>query len=127
MIGRECNFYKTNLSISMNLSVYSCIIDKKLNDDTGVYAISFIDSPANDVDFVVLSVENVHLNKDEKKQILTGVVLKPEQLIYRNSSKLGEHYINFYAEQVENIAHKMMKIGITLHNTAHHQIPLVRN
>lgn len=113
----------------MSLPIYNCIINEDLNDDTGVYAISFVDCPANEVDFITLSKDKtIFLNKDDKKQILTGVVLKPDQLIYRNSEQSGEHYIKFSSEQIEKIAHKMMRTGVSLYNTTHqHQTPLNGN
>lgn len=112
----------------MNIPVYNCIIDENINDETGIYAISFVDFPANETDFIALSKGELYLNKDSKKQILTGVVLRPEQMIYRNSPTLGEYYIKFSAEQIEKIAHKMMKTGIALYNTTHqHQSLLTGN
>lgn len=103
----------------MNIPVFNCIINEDINDSTGVFAMSFVSDPANDTDFVALSKEKVYLNKDIKKQVLTGVVLKPEQLIYRNSTTLGEHYIKFSAEQIEKISRKMIIQGIALFNTIH--------
>lgn len=113
----------------MKLPVYNCIVNEDTGDESGVYAISFVDSPANETEFVKLSQENdIYLSKDAQKQILTGVVLKPNQLIYRNSQTMGEHYIKFTSEQIEKIAHKMMKTGISLHNTTHqHQSKLTGN
>lgn len=113
----------------MKIPVYNCIIDENEEDVTGVYAISFVDCPANEVDFIALGKEkNIHLSRDTKKQILTGVVLKPEQLIYRNSPELGDFYIRFSAQEIEKIAQKMMRTGIALHNTTHqHQSSLQGN
>lgn len=112
----------------MKIPIYNCIIDESVNDESGVYAISFVDSPANEVDFVALNKTTpVFLNKDNKKQILTGVVLKPDQLIYRYDSR-GEYYIKFSCEQIEKIAQKMMKTGVALHNTTHqHESTLTGN
>jgi len=101
------------------IPVYNCIVDESGTDESGIYAMSFVDCPANETDFVALSKEVVHLNKDSQKQILTGVVLKPEQLIYRNSEKLGAHYIKFSSDEIEKISRKMMKTGIALHCTTH--------
>lgn len=104
----------------MKLPVYNCEIEDSVNDITGIYAISFVDLPANEVDFVALKNNRpVYLDKNSKKQVLTGVVLKPEQLIYRNSTQLGEYYIKFSADQIEKIAQKMMKTGVALYNTTH--------
>lgn len=113
----------------MKLPVYNCIIDENLDDETGIYAMSFVDSPANEADFVTLTRQkDEYLSCDTQKQILTGVVLKPEQLIYRNSPSMGEYYIRFSAQQIEKIAQKMMRNGIALCNTTHqHQTPLSGN
>ncbi len=114
----------------MKIPVYNLLIDENENDETGVWAISFVDQPANEVDFVALGKEKkeVFLNKDAQKQVLTGVILKPEQLIYRQSEKLGDYYIRFSAEQIEKIARKMMRTGVALQSTTHqHSTPLNGN
>lgn len=111
------------------LPIYSCLIEET-DEVTGVYAISFVDSPANEVNFIALKEQQkeVYLSKDTQKRILTGVVLRPDQLIYRNSPEFGECYIQFTAEQIEKISHKMMKTGLALYNTTHqHQEPLNGN
>ena len=110
--------------------VYNCIIDE-VDDTTGIYAISFVDMPANEVDFVALRKQSPHttqLSRDNQKQVLTGAILKPDQLIYRYSPAEGEYYIRFSAHEIEKIAQKMMKTGVALHNTTHrHQNALKGN
>ncbi|NDW09828.1 XkdF-like putative serine protease domain-containing protein [Dysgonomonas sp. 520] len=114
--------------MTKDIPIYKCEIEDY--DETGIYAISFVDFPAVEVDFVALSKQKkeqkLHLNSD--KQILTGVVLQPEQLIYRYDDKNGEYYITYSAPQIEKIAQKMMKTGVALHNTTHqHEAPLTGN
>ncbi len=113
----------------MNTPIYDCMIDESADDLTGIYAISFVDFPANQVDFIALhKQQELHLSRDTVKQVLTGVVLKPGQLIYRHSPQTGDYYIRFSEEQVEKIARKMMKTGVALHSTTHqHQSPLTGN
>lgn len=110
--------------------VYNCIIDE-VDEVTGIYAISFVDMPANDVDFVALqsqSLQHTQLSRDNQKQVLTGAILRPEQLIYRYSPQQGEYYIKFSAQEIEKIAQKMMKTGVALRNTTHqHQKQLTGN
>lgn len=90
------------------------------DDTTGVYAMSFVDFPANEQNFVALNkAKAVKLNLNRSKQILTGVVLIPDQLIYRNDTHLGEYYIKFSATDIEKIALKMMRKGLALSNTTH--------
>ncbi|SHG13852.1 XkdF-like putative serine protease domain-containing protein [Dysgonomonas macrotermitis] len=114
----------------MDIPIYNCLINESLEDESGIYAISFVESPANESDFVTLAKQKagVFLNKDTQKQVLTGVVLCPDQLIYRNDPEHGAYYIRFSADQIEKIALKMMRTGIALHNTTHqHQSPLEGN
>ncbi|NDW10064.1 XkdF-like putative serine protease domain-containing protein [Dysgonomonas sp. 520] len=116
--------------MNKDIPIYKCVIDESDNE-TGIYAISFVDFPAVEVDFVALSKQKkeqkLHLNQD--KQILTGVVLQPEQLIYRyDDNSKYEYYITYSAEQIEKIAQKMMRSQIALTNTTHqHQAPLTGN
>lgn len=101
------------------IPIYECKIDESLNDVTGIYAISFVDEPAVEENFVALSKQAVVLNKDTKKQILTGVVLKPNQLIYRLDEQNQPYYIQFSEIEIEKISHKMMKAGLALYHTTH--------
>ena len=109
------------------IPVYECKILG--TDNTGIFAISFVDAPANECDFVALSRHRpVKLALDRQKQILTGVVLIPDQLIYRYDESLGEYYLKFTAEDIEKIAQKMMKTGLALNTTTHqHEKPLKNN
>lgn len=111
----------------MDLPVFNCII--RDNDDTGIYAMSFVECPANEVDFIALSKspDTIFLNKNTHKQILTGVVLRPDQLIYRNDNEMGEYYIKFSASEIEKIAQKMMHTGIALQNTTHQHQSILKN
>lgn len=98
-------------------------------DNTGIFAISFVDLPANESNFVALGKQRpVKLAYNKQKQILTGVVLVPDQLIYRYDDQLGEYYIKFTTQDIEKIALKMMRTGIALSTTTHqHEKPLKGN
>ena len=114
----------------MTIPVYNCLIDENTEDESGIYAISFVDAPANESDFVALAKhpKKEFLNRDSQKQVLTGVILRPDQLIYRNDTRLGEYYIKFSADLIEKVAQKMMRTGVALHNTTHqHQTSLKGN
>lgn len=99
-------------------------------DNTGIFAMSFVEVPAVEELFVALraNAHKVTLVKNKAKQILTGVVLKPNQLIYRNDDQLGEYYLKYTAEDIERIAQKMMRTGVGLSTTTHqHEAPLRGN
>lgn len=109
------------------IPVYECKIMG--TDDTGIFAISFVDIPANETNFIALNKQKpLKLALNKQKQILTGVVLIPDQLIYRYDDNLGEYYIKFTAQDIERIAQKMMKTGLALSTTTHqHEKPLKGN
>lgn len=101
----------------------------KGTDNTGVFAMSFVEMPANESYFAILQRQRpVKLSIDKQKQMLTGVVLIPDQLIYRNDVQLGEYYLKFTAAEIERIALKMMRTGVALTTTTHqHEKPLKGN
>lgn len=101
----------------------------KGTDNTGVFAMSFVEMPANESYFAILQRQRpVKLSIDKQKQMLTGVVLIPDQLIYRNDDQLGEYYLKFTAAEIERIALKMMRTGVALTTTTHqHEKPLKGN
>lgn len=98
-------------------------------DNTGIFALSFVDYPANEQNFVALKRQTrVKLKLDKHKQILTGVVLIPDQAIYRSDPNLGEYFLRFTAPDIERIAQKMMKVGAALSTTTHqHEASLKGN
>lgn len=110
------------------IPVYQATIRE--TDNTGIFAMSFVEVPAVEELFVALraNAHKVSLVKNQAKQILTGVVLKPNQLIYRNDTQLGEYYLKYTAEDIEKIAQKMMRTGVGLSKTTHqHEAPLSGN
>lgn len=114
--------------MNKSLPIYAAQVGEA--DGTGIFAISFVDVPAVERNFVALAknAAPVKLNLNSHKQILTGVVLVPEQLIYRNDTQLGEYYIKYSAAEIERIAAQMMRAGVALSTTTHqHEKPLAGN
>lgn len=75
------------------------------------FAISLVESPAIEEDFVALSKEEeekVYLESDEK-HIVYGAVLIPDKDIYRNTEKNGEYFINFSTDSIEKMSQDFMK------------------
>lgn len=98
--------------------------------DDGIYAMSFVDFPAVERNFIALNKrgQQVRLNLNRHKQVLTGVVLIPDQLIYRDQAPLGQYYMQFTAADIEQIAAKMMRQAVALSTTTHqHDRPLKGN
>lgn len=49
--------------------------------------------------------------QSENEHIITGALMIPQQLIYRNSEQFGEHYVKFSVETIKQIAIKFSKKG----------------
>lgn len=79
--------------------------------DSETYAISLVEMPAIEEDFIALSKEEekmeVQLSNDEK-HLLYGAVLVPDKDIYRNNGE-QEFYINFTKESIEKMSQDFMK------------------
>ena len=81
----------------------------KDESEDGVFAISLVDSPAIEENFVMLSSQEVELKiLDEEKRIVTGFALVPEKRIYRKV-KDKEFNIFFTKETVSKSSELFMK------------------
>lgn len=100
------------------IPVYRCTVGDL--DDTGIFAVSFVDCPAIERDFVALSKgKAVRLAVNKQKRLLTGALLVPDQKIYRYDESAGAYYITFSKEEIERIALKMMRTRLPLGETTH--------
>lgn len=82
----------------------------KVGCDSETYAISLVEAPAIEEDFIALAKqeeEKVFLNKDEKHMVY-GAVLVPDKDIYRNDGE-REYYISFSTESIERMSQDFMK------------------
>lgn len=84
----------------------------KVGMDSDVYAISMVEAPAIESDFVALSKEEeeklqVFLESNEKHMVY-GAALIPDKDIYRNNGE-QEYYINFSKESIEKMSQDFMK------------------
>mgnify|MGYP002522797493 CR=1 FL=1 len=83
----------------------------KVGIDSETYAISLVESPAIEEQFVALSKEEekqeVYLEADTKYMVY-GAVLVPDKDIYRNDGE-KEFYISFTKESIEKMSQDFMK------------------
>lgn len=82
----------------------------KVGIDSETYAISMVESPAIESDFVALSKEEekrVFLESDERHMVY-GAALIPDRDIYRNNGE-QEFYISFTKESIEKMSQDFMK------------------
>lgn len=89
-------------------------IELKIKDESeGVFAISLVDEPAIEENFVALSAHEIELKVvDEERRIVVGFALVPDKKIYRRQ-KVGEEVkefnIYFSKETVSKTAELFMK------------------
>lgn len=82
----------------------------KVGIDSETYAISMVESPAIESDFVALNKEEeqkVFLEKEEKYMVY-GAALIPDKDIYRNNGE-QEFYISFTKESIEKMSQDFFK------------------
>ena len=83
-------------------------------------AVSLVDRPATEHNFVKLAKENIKLTTNEDKQEVTGVVLIPNQLIYRTD---GENEYNIF---LTDATIKQLSIDL-FSNNLHNAVTLGHN
>ena len=90
--------------------------------DGDLYGISIVDDPANGFDFIAMSGKvEIKLASDKKKQILYGIVLRPEQKIYREFEDGTPFQLMFDAETIERFSQDFMKKGYQRNSTYNHE------
>lgn len=80
--------------------------------DSSVYAVSLVDEPAIESNFIALSKQSekrVFLEKDDK-HIVMGAVIIPDMPIYRNQDG-EEFYLQFSSSTIEKLAHDFLRMG----------------
>lgn len=92
------------------MNLIELIIDEK-DELSGVDAISVVESPAIESNFVALKSEEIKLAQvDSEKRILMGAVLIPEKTIYRKNGE-DEYYIYFSKDTVNKASQLFFKNG----------------
>jgi hypothetical protein len=98
-----------------------------LSDDVvGVYAISIVEMPAMEADFIALSTEQkVFLKVDKERRMLFGAAMIPDKEILRIDKNTGEEYlIEFPAQTIVNASQQFMKDGHQSDHTIEHTLKL---
>ncbi len=92
------------------------LIINEMEDLMGVEAMSVVEHPAIESNFITLKKEklqkyDVKLALDEEKRLLMGPALIPNKLIYRNDQVNGEYYIYFSKDTVKKASQMFLKAG----------------
>jgi hypothetical protein len=101
------------------MKIIELILDEE-QDEIGVDAISIVESPAIESDFVALKNEEIKLAEvDKDKRILMGALLIPNKPIYRNGEE-GEYYIYFSKETIVKASQMFLQNGNQSNSTLEH-------
>ena len=88
------------------------LIINELDDLMGVEAMSVVEHPAIESNWIALNKEfKVELKVDEEKKLLLGAALIPNKPIYRNDQANGEYYIYFSRDTVRKASQMFLKAG----------------
>lgn len=103
-----------------DLDIFELFIDEEA-EMGGIEAISIVENPAIEEDFVVLSSQQVKLAEVSKeKRILMGPALIPNKKIYRRSAD-KEYYITFSEETVRKASQLFLARGKQNNSTLEHE------
>tara|TARA_R110000803_G_scaffold98333_2_gene166438 strand:- start:1434 stop:2036 length:603 start_codon:yes stop_codon:yes gene_type:complete len=101
------------------MRIVELILDEE-QEDSGIEAISIVESPAIESDFVALKTEEIKLAEiDKEKRILLGALLIPNKPIYRKGSE-GEYYIFFSKDTISKASQMYLRNGYQNNSTLEH-------
>ena len=102
------------------MKTFELIIDEK-DMDGGINAVSVVESPAIEENFIALSKHEVELKEvDAEKRILMGAALIPNKKIYRRNGE-DEFYIYFSEDTVRKSMELFFKRGNQNNATYEHK------
>ena len=106
------------------MRIVELVIDE--NDETsGIEAISVVETPAIEENFVTLNKHELQLKEvNKEKRILMGAALIPDKSIYRRNDKGDEYYIYFSKDTVRKASELFFKRSNHKNATYEHKQPI---
>ena len=105
------------------MDIIELFIDES-DEFSGIQAISVVENPAIEEDFIALKNQELKLAEvDKEKRILMGAALIPNKPIYRKN-KEKEYYIYFSRKTVKKASELFLMRGNQNKSTLEHQLPL---
>jgi len=105
------------------MKIIELILDED-NEIAGVEAISVVENPAIEEDFVALADQEIKLAEvNKEKRILMGALLVPNKPIYRRNGE-EEYYVYFSKETILKTSQMYLMKGNQNNSTLEHQLPL---
>ncbi len=101
------------------MKIVELILDED-QEESGIEAISIVESPAIESDFVALKNEEIKLAEISKeKRILLGALLIPNKPIYGNGSE-GDYYTFFSKDTISKASQMYLRNGYQNNSTLEH-------
>ena len=101
------------------MKIIELILDED-QEDAGIEAISIVESPAIESDFVALKADEIKLAEvDKEKRILLGALLIPNKPIIRTGNE-GDYYIFFSKDTISKASQMYLKNGYQNNSTLEH-------
>lgn len=106
------------------MQVIELILDEE-QDATGVFAISIVEDPAIESNFIALSKDvKVELAEvDKEKRLLMGPALIPNKMIYRKDGD-NEFNVFFSKNTIRKVSELFFKNGVQSESTLEHEMNL---
>lgn len=105
------------------MTIYELVIDENA-EVFGIDAISIVESPAIESDFVALKSDKVEFAEvDSEKRLLLGAALVPNKPIYRRDDR-GEFYVYFTKNTIRRAMELFMSNGFQNNSTLEHEMRL---
>jgi len=107
------------------MRIVELIIDEK-DENSGIEAVSLVETPAIEENFIALNKQEVMLAEvDKEKRLLMGAALIPNKQIYRKNDKTGdEYYIYFSKDTVRKASELFFKRSNHKNATYEHKQPI---
>ena len=103
------------------MEIIELLLDEE-NEITGIEAVSIVEAPAIESDFVALNSQEIQLAKvDDEKKILMGAALIPNKPIYRKQGD-KEYYVYFSADTVRKASELFFQNGNQNNATLEHKM-----
>ena len=102
------------------MRIIELVLDEE-QEESGIEAISIVENPAIEEEFVALKNQEIKLAEVSKdKKLLMGALLVPNKPIYRKSGE-DEYYIYFSKDTISKASQLYLKNGNQNNSTLEHQ------
>ena len=107
----------------MKTPIIELTIDDEDVEENGIFAISIVDFPAIEKNFIALSKDKKQVSMaavDDDQHLLIGAALIPNKMILRLDEDDAPYYIHFSKDTIKRAAYRFLKNNMTHNHTLQH-------